>query len=361
MKIIAISGEIGWDVWPDQIREQIEAAAGDDIEFQISSPGGYIYDGLEIFNMIKRYAGNTVVRIVGMAASMASYIALAGDRVIAESNAIYMIHNARAYSGGDQNAHRKLADILEGLSNLLGQEYIKQTGKDKKAIAKLMDVESYYYGNEILEAGFVDEMVEPDEMDAAARDDLVLDAMVQVEAMDKKLREKPEGIETNDKIAAILKPEADAGGADVRNSNQRNGADQPNNSNEEKIMNWDEFFKNPENKAKLDALIQEAENKGAEVVQAKIEAVTPFLESADYVEVHEECIQVITGKEEVGTVKAMVKAIDKVKALHDSKEAVKETDKAGETPADKSEKSTDGIVRNQEDEDEAVAKLTGGK
>lgn len=204
MKIIPISGEIGWDVWPQQIRDQLPTD-GSDVEFHISSPGGYVYDGLEIFNIIKNYAGKTTAKIIGMAASMASYIPLAADRVIAESNAIYMIHNASAYTGGDQNAHEKVAKILRGMSNLLGQEYVSQTGKTSKAIAKLMDAETYYFGNEMLEAGFVDEIIEvKTEPDQEEKDDLILDVMAKVEILDKKLQEKPEKFENIDKIAALL-------------------------------------------------------------------------------------------------------------------------------------------------------------
>jgi len=65
------------------------------------------------------------------------------------------------------------------------------------------------------------------------------------------------------------------------------------------------------------------------------------------------------GTEEVSTVKAMVKAIDKVKSLHESKEAKDETDKQGETHSTKSEKSTDGILRNAEDEQAAIAEMRG--
>ncbi|MEJ2043708.1 MAG: Clp protease ClpP [Reinekea sp.] len=204
-KIISISGEIGWDVYPNDIRNQIKEAKGEDIVFEISSPGGYVYDGLEIFNMIKNYEGNTTAKIVGMAASMASYIPLAADRVIAESNAIYMIHNARAYAYGDQNALTKTANILTGLSNLLASRYIAKTGKNKKEIKSLMDAETYFFGNEILEAGFVDEMINVDD-DATAKDDKILDAMLKVEAVIEKIKQNPEKEQNIDKIAAYLKP-----------------------------------------------------------------------------------------------------------------------------------------------------------
>lgn len=211
MKIIPISGEIGWEVMAYEVRSLLSDAGGEEIEVHLSSPGGYIYEGLEIFNLIKNYAGKVTVRIVGMAASMASYIALAGDKVVAESNAIFMIHNARAYTGGDQNAHTKVAKILTGMSNLLAQEYIAKTGKDKKEIKSLMDAETYFMGGqEILNAGFADEVVDVgDELDAAAMEELQLDAMLRFESLDKKLQEQPEKFENITKAAAFLpRPQA---------------------------------------------------------------------------------------------------------------------------------------------------------
>jgi ATP-dependent Clp endopeptidase proteolytic subunit ClpP len=244
MKIIAISGEIGWDVWPDDIRRQIAEAEGEDIEFQISSPGGYIYDGLEIFNMIRDYPGKTITVASGMAASMASYLLMAGDEKKAASNAIFMIHNARGWAGGDQQVHRKLANILEGMSNLLGQEYVRQTGKSKEDIQSLMNEETYFFGNEILEAGFVDEMIEAGE-GAVARDEAISNASIKVAAVIEKVKSNPEDIE---KMAAILNPKKQTDGGkpsnnlDRGNYGTRQSATYLNNEEEKTMTSFEEFL-----------------------------------------------------------------------------------------------------------------------
>lgn len=264
--IITISGEIGWDVMPHEIKRQLDEAGGAAVEIQISSPGGYVYDGLEIFNLIKNYKGKKTARIVGMAASMASYIPLAANKVIAEPNAIYMIHNARAYAGGDQNAHEKVAKILTGLSNLLAQEYIKKTQKPREEIKRLMDAETYYFGTEILDAGFIDEINLPEESDTAAKDDFILDAMLKVESCDKKLRENPEITENFDKIAALMTANDDPSkpGKDPVNHNQNHGEN----------MTFEEFCaKFPEEAKRIQAWL-EAEDK------EKMKAVTELHEQA---------------------------------------------------------------------------------
>jgi len=97
--------------------------------------------------------------IIGAAASIASYIALAGSKVKAYANAIYMIHNASLPVIGDYQELRKGADISEGLSSLIAKRYISKTGKSDKEIRKLMEEETYYYGSEMKEAGFIDEII----------------------------------------------------------------------------------------------------------------------------------------------------------------------------------------------------------
>ena len=283
-KIIAISGEIGWDVWPDDVRRQIEAANGEEIEFQISSPGGYIYDGLEIFNMIRGYSGKTTTVANGMAASMASYLLMAGDIKKATSNAIFMIHNARTFEYGDQNDHRRIANILEGMSNLLGQEYIRQTGKDKKQIQALMADETYYFGNEILEAGFVDEIIEVDEVEPVARAEAVSNASASVAAIIEKMKTKPEDIS---KIAAALKPvaskkneEAAKNAEDLSRVETFTNRQSANNQNkmEEQMPTLDEVLaENPSAKNEYDKRLGEAKTNGVEVKQKEIDRIHPLI------------------------------------------------------------------------------------
>ena len=159
MKIVAISGVIGWDVEPSDIRTALNEANGEDVRVEISSPGGFVMPGLEIFNLIRNYKGVTETRLSGQAASMASYIALAGDRLVAEDNAVYMIHNVRGLSMGDHNALRKSADTFERLSNLLAKAYVAKTGKSMEDIRSMMDDETFLFGDEIAEHGFADEII----------------------------------------------------------------------------------------------------------------------------------------------------------------------------------------------------------
>jgi len=202
MKTIVISGEIGWDVWPEDVRREFSQAGGEDVELEISSPGGYVYDGIEIFNIIKNYSGKVTAKLVGLAASMASYIPLAANKVVAESNAVFMIHNASTFSGGDHHDLRHDADILEGFTKLLSQKYVEKTGKTQEEILAMMDKESWFFGEEIKEAGFADEMVDGDSKEEKAA--AVLTAKSTFENLAIKMKRQNERRGDIDKIAALL-------------------------------------------------------------------------------------------------------------------------------------------------------------
>ena len=161
MQTIKIDEEIGyWGISAYQVKEQLENMSGD-ITVEINSPGGSVYEGIAIHNALKAYdKGSVETVIVGLAASMASYIALAGDTVKAYDNAVYMIHNASVCLCGDFNYLRKRADVLEGLSSIIKNAYISKTGKSSEDLQKMMDDETYFFGAELFENGFIDEIIE---------------------------------------------------------------------------------------------------------------------------------------------------------------------------------------------------------
>ncbi len=160
MKTIQISGIIGFDITGKEIKKQLDEANGEDVLVEISSPGGFVFDGLEIFNLLREYKGYVQTKLMGLAASMASYIAMAGKKILIHDNAIFMIHNPWLFSIGDHNDLRKDANNLEALANLLSKAYIKKSNKTESEIKSLMDDETFFYGNEILDNGFADEIIQ---------------------------------------------------------------------------------------------------------------------------------------------------------------------------------------------------------
>jgi len=206
MTTIKIDSEIGyWGISAKEVKRQLDEASGD-IAIEISSPGGSVYQGVEIFNAIKKYdKGEVTTIIVSIAASMASYIALAGDTIKAYDNAVYMIHNASIYSWGDHRALRKDADLVESLSSLLAKAYVAKTGKTEKEIGDMLDAETYLFGDEILENGFIDEIItsneEPDKGTSKAL------AIESVKSCIAHYQEHSKDEATNNEIAALIKDE----------------------------------------------------------------------------------------------------------------------------------------------------------
>lgn len=166
MKKIAISGAIGWDYTPQMIAADIASASGEDLEISIASPGGDVFAGIEIFNAIRDYKRDNpkaqiLVILKGLVASMASYIAAnpAIDLVTAEDNAVLMIHNPWSFAIGDYRAMEAQAEFLSGLAGIMSEAYAKRGKISKKEAQSIMDAESWYFGGEMHEAGFVDEML----------------------------------------------------------------------------------------------------------------------------------------------------------------------------------------------------------
>ena len=156
--IIKIEGVIGWETEASDIREQLEAANGEDVVVEIASPGGLISEGLLIYNELKNYKGNVDTHLMGSVASMATYIAMVGKKRTAENNAVFMIHNGMGLAIGDYRDMFKFGTHLDSLTNIIAKELSIKSETDLNEIRAAMDELTFYYGDEIKEAGFVHEM-----------------------------------------------------------------------------------------------------------------------------------------------------------------------------------------------------------
>lgn len=207
MKTIKLNKPVGfYQADSEWLKEELASANGDDIKLEISSPGGFVFDGIDMFNQLKNYSGKVHTHLTGLAASMASYLALAGERITAESNAVYMIHNPSSslYSADYRDAE-KYADYMRGLTALMAKTYAKRTGKTEKEIRKLMDEESFFFGDEMKAAGFVDEMIELEKRES--KDDALAYAKLSIEDCSAKMKGLDKYKEDLNKVAAVLKIE----------------------------------------------------------------------------------------------------------------------------------------------------------
>lgn len=202
MKVFDLDGEVGWNIDTYTVKSILRQARGEDITINFSSPGGSVFTGIKVFNLFKNYAGKVKFHLTGLAASMGSYIVLSGDEITAEPNAVFMIHNVSAWTGGDHRELRKTADLAEGLTKLLSKEYVAKTGESDKKIRAMMDDETFLFGSEIKDAGFVDSIVGEEDSDPDAKQIHMSLAKESFEAVMAKVKEeKPEDYE---EAAAIL-------------------------------------------------------------------------------------------------------------------------------------------------------------
>lgn len=165
MKNLRWSGDIGWR--DDEKRHGIDVAfvenelaqaGGDDITVELDSMGGDYFVGIQIMTMLKDYRGAKTVKYGAIVASAATAVGLGFDKRVARKTSAFMIHNAQSGNWGDQNDLRKTADQLEAFSNIIAGEYATVTGKTVEEIKALMDAVTWLYGQEIVDAGFADEM-----------------------------------------------------------------------------------------------------------------------------------------------------------------------------------------------------------
>lgn len=167
---IGIYSEIGesWngDGWTAKRMGAVLRSVGSrDLVVNINSPGGDVFEGLAIYNLLRAHSGKVTVNVVGLAASAASFIAMAADQINIAKAGFLMIHNAWVVAAGDKQALREVADWLEPFDNALAEIYADRTGKDVAEIAAMMDKESWLAGSDALAAGFADDYLEADRIE----------------------------------------------------------------------------------------------------------------------------------------------------------------------------------------------------
>lgn len=172
---LLIYGEIGAD-WFNNSGVEAKAfvdalrsvPASREIVVGIHSPGGNVWDGLAIFNQLRSRKGRVTVRIDGIAASIASVIAMAGGRIVMAPSSRMMVHNPYALAMGGSAAMRKAADELDRVGELLANIYAERSGATGAEIRDWMDAETWFNADEALAAGFCDSVDEQLPMAASA-------------------------------------------------------------------------------------------------------------------------------------------------------------------------------------------------
>lgn len=164
---IFIYGDIG-DSWDDEsiaaasFVKDLAALDADAITLRINSPGGSVTDGIAIYNALKRHPAEVTVEIDGIAASIASLIAMAGDTVNMASNALFMIHAPWGFSIGNATEMREMADIMDKYAAAMSEAYADGTGKNASTFMSLMGdgKDHWFTASEAQAAGYVNQVTE---------------------------------------------------------------------------------------------------------------------------------------------------------------------------------------------------------
>ncbi|MBR0131075.1 MAG: Clp protease ClpP [Firmicutes bacterium] len=148
----------GDEITPAMFREDLEAEEGD-VTVWINSPGGNVFAAAEIYTMLKEYAGVVTVRIASIAASAASVIAMAGDKIQMSPTALLMIHDPSTIAMGNTKDMEKAIETLNEVKEAIVNAYTAKTGLRHNKVAELMESETWMNAKKALDLGFCDEIL----------------------------------------------------------------------------------------------------------------------------------------------------------------------------------------------------------
>ncbi len=134
---------------------------GTPVDLRLNSPGGSVFDAVAIHNAIKRHEGRVTVWIDGIAASAASYIAMAGDEIVMPENAFLMIHDPAGLVMGTAEDMRAMAEALDKVKGSLVSGYAAKSGRTPEEVSALMAAETWFDASDAVAQGFADRLVEP--------------------------------------------------------------------------------------------------------------------------------------------------------------------------------------------------------
>lgn len=162
---LILEGEIsdftwwGDEVTPKEFRDELKKHTGN-LTVSVNSPGGDVFAGVSIYNALREFDGEVTVRVDGIAASIASVIAMAGDKIIMAPGSMMMIHKPWTLAIGDANELDKVKEVLNGIEKSIVPIYASRTGKSAEEIQDLLDAETWMTAEQAVEMGFADDLIE---------------------------------------------------------------------------------------------------------------------------------------------------------------------------------------------------------
>jgi ATP-dependent Clp protease protease subunit len=168
--VITMFEVIGEDFWSGggitakKVAAQLRAIGDRPVEVQLNSPGGDMFEGIAIYNVLREHPQPITIKVMGMAASAASVIAMAGDTVEIGAASFLMIHNCWVLAMGNRHDLQETADFLAPFDAAMVDVYAARTGQKPAEIAKWMDAETFMSGSQAIERGFADALLPADQV-----------------------------------------------------------------------------------------------------------------------------------------------------------------------------------------------------
>lgn len=147
------------DVTPKMFRAELEKRSGD-VTVRVNSPGGDVFAGVALYNMLNEHDGNVTVKVDGIAASIASLIAMAGDKIIMLPGSMMMVHNPWTFAMGNADDLEQVVESLKKTAESMVPIYIARTGQSEEKVNELLKAETWMTASDAVELGFADEAVE---------------------------------------------------------------------------------------------------------------------------------------------------------------------------------------------------------
>lgn len=156
-----IASESWWDdeITPKMFRDELAKNSGD-VTVRINSPGGDVSAGVAIYNYLNEHDGDVTVKVDGIAASIASLISMAGDKIIMLPGSMMMVHNPWTFAAGNADDMEQVVEMLKKTGESMVPIYVARTGQSEEKVKELLKAETWMTAEDAVELGFADEAVE---------------------------------------------------------------------------------------------------------------------------------------------------------------------------------------------------------
>lgn len=159
---------MGWGISAGTVADELKGISADRIVLHVNSPGGDVFEAHAIYNLLRNHDAEIDVQVDGLAASAASYIAMAGDSVTMSGGAMLMIHDAIGLTYGNAADHTDMSGRLDKISDGIAALYAERAGGTVDEWRDAMRAETWYDADEAVEAGLADQVDDPGDDDAGS-------------------------------------------------------------------------------------------------------------------------------------------------------------------------------------------------